>query len=132
MARPDLAIERYTGNSLGRFARLYVAGDNHVLCTDRSGALVRRMNNAADRYDYLLDRANMVDPRLGELLPDSAVAAGLAALAVIIAMGIDYGAIDLVEAEDGTSYVVDVNLTPYWGQGGEDLRILKHLRAGLR
>jgi len=90
------------------------------------------MNNAADRYDYLLDRANMVDPRLGELLPDSAVAAGLAALAVIIAMGIYYGAIDLVEAEDGTSYVVDVNLTPYWGQGGEDLRILKHLRAGLR
>lgn len=35
-------------------------------------------------------------------------------------MGIDYGAIDLVEAEDGRPDMVDVNGTPYWDAGDQD------------
>lgn len=128
----DLAIERYVDNRDGRFSRFYVAGENYVLCTGRSAATVRRMADAADRYDYLLDRINAVDPRLDELLPPGAVAAALAALAVVLASGLDYGAVDLVQDDDGVPYVVDVNLTPYWGDvGGEDSKMLEHLRAGL-
>jgi hypothetical protein len=127
----DLAIERYVANDHGRFARAYICGDNYVLCTGRSAATVRRMSDAVDRFDYLLDRATLMDDRLDAALPAGVLAPALATLAVTLAMGLDFAAIDLVEDAGGVPYVVDVNLTPYWGVGGEDTRMLGHLAAGL-
>lgn len=126
----DLAIERYIVNDTGRFARGYICGDNYVLCTGRSTAPVRRMSDAFDRFDYLLDRAALLDDRLDSVLPPGIAAPALAMLAVTLVMGLDFAAIDLVEDADGLPYVVDVNLTPYWGVGGEDMRMLDHLAAG--
>jgi glutathione synthase/RimK-type ligase-like ATP-grasp enzyme len=42
---------------------------------------------------------------------------------------LDYGAIDIVESHDGEFYVVDVNMTPFWGDERQ-AGLTEHLRLG--
>ena len=128
---PDLAIERFVENPEGRIARIYFAGEQVSVSTGRVAGLVRRMNDAVDRFDYLADRSSLLDPRVADLMDPATLAAALSALSFAAYCGLDFGAIDLVFDGAGVPFVVDLNLTPYWGSDGGDDKLLAHLRKGL-
>jgi hypothetical protein len=128
---PDLAVERFVENPDGRIARVYFAGEQVSVSTGRVAGPVRRMNDAVDRFDYLADRSSLLDPRVAELMGSATLAAALSALAFATFCGLDFGAIDLVFDGAGLPYIVDLNLTPYWGSDGGDDKLLAHLRKGL-
>ncbi len=128
---PDLAIERYVENPTDRIARVYFAGEQVSVSTGRSAGPVRRMNDAVDRFDYLADRSSLLDLRVAEVMDPATLAAALSALAFAAYCGLDFGAVDLVFDAAGLPYIVDLNLTPYWGNDGGDDKLLAHLRKGL-
>ncbi|WP_164013460.1 hypothetical protein [Pyxidicoccus trucidator] len=128
---PRLVLEEYIDNRDGAFCRVYFCGEQMVICEGKALTEVRRMADGFDRYDYLANRKSILEPVLAGVLAPPVVAAALAALAVAEAAGLDYGSIDLVRDDAGIPYVVDINLTPYWGRPDGDVRMVDHLRHGL-
>jgi hypothetical protein len=128
---PQAIIERYVDNRYGVFYRVYFVGEQVVVCEGRASTQVRRMRDAHDRYDLLLDRHSAVESPVETLVWQPAFDAFLSAVACAELLSLDYGTIDLVVDDRGIPYVVDVNTTPFWGipEGPDDM--LRHLRMGL-
>lgn len=129
-ADPDLVVERYVANPLGRFFRLYVAGNAVVLSEAYDQVLVKRMGGQERRYNYRLWREG---PTLRQLDADGQkLPAGLLRTAGVFAdrFRLDFGAIDIVESDADEYFVVDVNKTPYWGTERQP-GLLEHLTPGL-
>jgi hypothetical protein len=91
-------------------------------------ALFKKMPEGIERENYymtLRDVARMKEAR-GEVHRVAELTARVAR-----AGRIDYGAFDIVNDDHGNYYVIDINATPYWGDGGHPA-LLAHLAAGLR
>lgn len=123
-----LSIERYVENRSGRFYRAYVAGTHIILSESATPGVIKKMGRGLPRTNYFAG--------------DGSTAAGYgAAPSALIheafeqvrmvrqGFAMDFGAIDLVEDDQGSTYVCDVNPTPYWGES-EPL-MDDFLRAGL-
>jgi hypothetical protein len=128
---PQVIVERYIDNPYGVFYRVYFVGEQVVVCEGRSRMPVRRMSDATDRYDFLLDRQSAADPLVENVLGTPASEAFMSAVVCSEAYGLDYGCIDLVVDERGVPFVVDVNATPHWGTTDGPDEMLRHLRRGL-
>lgn len=128
---PRLALERYIRNSDDVFFRVYFAGEACMICEGRSDASVMRMQNATDRVDFFAMRAladdeaikSIIGPRRSSVLTNSVTFAE--------GVGLDFGCIDLVMDDDDDAYVVDVNLTPYWGPKDVDTALSGGVLRGL-
>ncbi len=124
------AIERYVDNRYGLFYRTYFCGEAVVLCEGTANTTVRRMRDADNRYDFLLSRDLAIDEAAVSSLETPAADVFCAAVVYAETLGLDYGSIDFVVDDGGVPYVIDVNLTPYWGSSPGDGDMLRHLRQG--
>jgi hypothetical protein len=126
---PDLVVERYMTNPLGRFYRVYVAGNAVVISEAYDQKPVKRMGGNIRRHNHRLWRQK---ERLHwDSGSGSALSPALLRTAGVFAhrFQLDYGAIDVVESQAGEFHVVDVNKTPYWGDESQP-GLLEHLRQG--
>lgn len=124
------AIERYVDNRYGLFYRAYFCGEAVVLCEGTANTTVRRMRDADNRYDFLLSRDLAIDETVVSSLETPAAEVFCAAVVYAETLGLDFGSIDFVVDDGGVPYVIDVNLTPYWGSTPGDGDMLRHLRQG--
>ena len=124
-------IERYVDNLLGVFFRVYIVGEAVVVCEGKATTSVRRMQDAFDRFDYLLDRESAWQPGLANLFHSPASEVLQSAILCAERYNLDYGTIDLVVSCDGIPYIVDINTTPYWGDSVDDGPMIQHLVKGL-
>jgi len=124
---PRLHIERYIHRGDGTFYRVFFAGVRCILCEGRSQAVIKRMEIADGRQDFLLHRALAGDALVSNMLGAPRAAVFAAAVVFSDAFGLDFGSIDLVVDDDDAVYVVDVNVTPYWGGRAVLDSYLEHL-----
>jgi hypothetical protein len=120
-----LAIERFIKNRQGRFFRLYLYRSAVVIAEGWSRRRIRRIQDGRGRHHCLyLCGSDIVGSSTRIKLPKRLLE--VAALG-IQAFGLDFGAIDLVEDDEGEFYIVDVNNTPYWGRvpSGVTIRHMK-------
>jgi hypothetical protein len=109
-----LCIERFIENSDGAFARIFLVGQSVVICSSRSKRKIKRLDKAFQVNQLLLERRNSAEPDFANLLSHRLFGALKSAVRFADAIGLDYGAIDIV-FDESLSYIVDVNPTPQWG-----------------
>jgi hypothetical protein len=126
---PTLVVERYVKNPLDRFFRVYVAANSVVISEAYTDVHVKRMAGPIRRYNHWLWR--QAERIYGDSTPPSNLPPRLLQTAGLFLnrFQLDYGAIDIVESQDGEFYVVDVNKTPYWGDEKQP-GLIEHLRKG--
>lgn len=124
-AQPALTIERYIENQANRIHRVHVAGPRLVLSTGVAAGVLRRFGTERQRINYFLTRETLAE----NSAPSQAVAQILQqVLPFLEGFQLDYGAIDVVEDETGTPYIIDVNTTPGWGEAYQP-GLFEHLRG---
>ncbi|PRC94354.1 hypothetical protein [Solimicrobium silvestre] len=127
----NLHIERFIHRSDGIFFRVFFSGQHCILCEGQSNAVIKRMESASGRNDSLLTRDQSSDALVCLLLGSLKANVFAAAVTFSNAIELDFGAVDLVVDDDDVVYVVDVNLTPYWGQQKMLPTYLKHFTGSL-
>lgn len=124
-----LVVERYVKNPSGRFFRVYVAGNAVVISEAYTETLVKRMEGRIRRHNHFLwreeERIFGDSSTIARLSPRLLQTSGV----FLNRFQIDYGAIDVVESEDGEFYVIDLNKTPFWGDEKQP-GLTEHLRLG--
>ena len=125
-----LVVERYVQNPFDRFFRVYAAANAVVISEAYTDARVKRMAGRIRRHNHWLwrDRDRIYgDSKIAAKLPSSLLhTAGI----FLDHFHLDYGAIDIVESQDGEFCVVDVNKTPYWGDEKQP-GLIEHLHLGI-
>ncbi|HET8796442.1 MAG TPA: hypothetical protein VFO89_02065, partial [Thermoanaerobaculia bacterium] len=124
-----LAIERFIRPSPALFFRVSLAGEGAILTVYRTRNRLGRPGNSSSAQDLLLERSASRDDASLRLIDHSGREAFRNAVRFSDAIGLDFGAIDLVF--DGTdACVVDVNPTVFWGRQ-MDAQLGRHLRRGM-
>ena len=123
---PHWVVERYITNTAHRFHRVYVAGDALVISRVFDSSSFKKMPEGIARESYFLNLSKPCLPSVG-----SSDVRDVAVLSARIAQtaNLQYGALDVVSDDDGGYYVIDINTTPFWGDGGHP-DLLAYLRAG--
>jgi hypothetical protein len=126
---PELVVQRFIQNPLGRFFRIYVVVNAVVISEAYVDSQIKRIGNVARRCNHWLWRE-------GEILQPFSVNSSKLPSTLLSTAGIfinrfhlDYGAIDVVESGEGDFYVIDVNKTPFWDDEHQP-GLLQHLRRG--
>ncbi|HEX2190540.1 MAG TPA: hypothetical protein VHG51_16650 [Longimicrobiaceae bacterium] len=130
----DFVVERFVSNRSNRFFRAYVVRDRLVVSRVVDPEPVKRMPAGIPREDFFF---TLEGPAAGRPVlvhadaddPPGDVAGDVARFC--LSFGLDFGALDVVQDDDGASYIVDVNTTPVWGKTGHR-DILEFLATGLR
>jgi len=119
---PRFAVERFIGNQAGKFMRCYVAGTYAAAAVSYSPDLVKEMDQRFCTELFSTDCANLLPLASDDPL---AVTYRLAQQ-----MRVDFAALDLAVAEDGSVYPVDLNTTPIWGNETDlNPRLISELRT---
>jgi hypothetical protein len=123
---PHWVVERYISNTAHRFHRVYVAGEALVISRVLDSSTFKKMPEGIARESYFLNLSKPCLPSVG-----SSDIRDVAALSARITQtaNLQYGALDVVSDDDGGHYVIDINTTPFWGDGGHP-DLLAYLRAG--
>jgi hypothetical protein len=124
-----LVVERYIKNPLGRFFRVYAAANAIVISEAYTDAHVKRMAGPIRRHNHRLwregERIYSDSHATTKLPPRLLQTAGI----FLHRFQLDYGAIDIVESHEGEFCVVDVNMTPFWGNERQ-AGLTEHLHLG--
>jgi hypothetical protein len=131
-----LIIEAYMHNGLDRHFRIYKSGAQFVVSVAISPDALKRMEIGCARRNYFFsERSYLGSSGSNEDGLRQPVERCLDALTmadkVMRALGVDFGAVDIVEDAPGNLYPVDVNKTPYWDRNECQPGMLEHLREGL-
>ncbi|WP_433364829.1 hypothetical protein [Streptosporangium sp. CA-115845] len=120
-------VERYITNAAHRFHRVYLAGEAMVVSRVFDSAIFKKMPVGITRESYYLNTADADRPAA---LP--ADIGGVAAMSARVADAaqVEYGAFDVVGDDHGGLYLIDINTTPSWGNGGHP-DLLAYLGSGL-
>jgi hypothetical protein len=124
---PHWVVERYIANAAHRFHRVYISGDAMVVSRVFDPSTFKKMPEGIDRESVYLTVSDAVRTSAA---PDDMTAVGALCARVARAADVDYGAIDVVSDDHGTYYVIDINTTPHWGDGGHPT-LLAYLGTGL-
>ncbi len=113
----DLVIERYVNNAQQIFFRAYVCRNHLIVSRVVDEKPLKRMPEGIPREDFLF-RVNG-SPEIVEA-DASDPPEGLAEEVVRFCRSfrLDFGALDIVQDDEGRYYIVDVNTTPVWGNTG--------------
>jgi hypothetical protein len=124
---PHWVVERYVTNSAHRFHRVYVAGDALVVSRVFDSSTFKKMPEGIERESHWtrVSEAHRPSAAPSDIQRVAAMSARIARVAHV-----DYGAFDVVSDDDGEIYLIDINATPYWGDGGHP-DLLAYLGAGL-
>jgi hypothetical protein len=110
----DIILERYITNQRNFFYRGYVFFDRLVISRVIDPAPLKKMPIGIPRESWFLRLPGTIS-QSGKN-PPMHVARSLAVFCAHFKL--DFGALDVVEDEYGECYIIDVNTTPYWGNGG--------------
>jgi hypothetical protein len=124
---PHWVVERYITNAAHRFHRVYVAGDAMVVSRAFDPSTFKKMPEGIERTSFYM---TVGDVRRAPAIPDDIAAVGALCARIAIAEEVEYGALDVVSDDRGAYYVIDINATPHWGDGGHPT-LLSYLGAGL-
>ncbi|RKT87089.1 hypothetical protein SAMN05421805_102509 [Saccharopolyspora antimicrobica] len=124
---PHWVVERYVTNTAHLFHRVYLAGDAIVVSRVVDSSTFKKMPEGIERESYWT-RASEAHRQLTGSSDIGRVAAMSARIAR--AAHVEYGAFDVVSDDQGENYLIDINTTPYWGDGGQ-ADLLAYLGAGL-
>ena len=113
----DYVIDTFVENSRDWFYRCYVYGDHLVVSRAVDPEPLKRMPTGTVRSDFSFTLGGGVPTGLYRT-PTDVVDVARDVAALIHTSGIDFAAIDVVADESGAPYVVDINLTPVWGDTG--------------
>lgn len=125
---PSLVCERYISNVDNRWYRAYLLKDRVVLCELVSPYQVKKVGESKLQHvwiasfddDLRVNHQSQYDvPQrlLGDLVSFAR------------AFSLDFGAIDVVESDEGEPYIIDVNSTPAYNNPVNGL--VEHLQQGL-
>lgn len=120
------SVERFVTNEHEYFYRVYFAGARRVAVKAYCPGPIKKISGTDEDRNFAFhcaDQSNIVD-----ILNPSAVNISVALPALMHA---EFGCIDIVVSDEGQSYAVDFNTTPWAGsvRPGDD--ILEYLRGGL-
>lgn len=104
-----LAIERFVTNSHQRKHRVYFAGYNCIVSTYSDPDPIKRYREEHTRQDHLVSEQTLAAAEY----PALPISLQIATTRLRRQLRMDFGAIDIVEDEDGLCYVVDVNSTTF-------------------
>ncbi|MDK2125429.1 hypothetical protein [Parachitinimonas caeni] len=125
---PELLIERFVERRDGLFFRVFMAGENCILCEGKSQEIVKRINrDASERRDIRITRSMYGHEELPSIISPQQQRAFEQAIRFADAFGLDFGSLDLLIDEDNEIYIVDVNPTPYWGDDPVYTHFATHL-----
>lgn len=124
---PHWVVERYITNAAHRFHRVYVAGDAMVVSAVFDPSTFKKMPEGIERASFYMTVGDV--PR-APAVPDDIAAVGALCARIVMAGEVEYGALDVVSDDHGVYYVIDINATPFWGDGGHPT-LLAYLGAGL-
>jgi hypothetical protein len=124
---PHWVVERYVVNAAHRFHRVYLAGDAMVVSRVIDPAPFKKMPEGIERESFPTRVSEALRPQ--DASSDMERVAALSARVSRVAH-VDYGAFDVVSDDRGEPYLIDINATPYWGDGGHP-ELLAYLAAGL-
>lgn len=117
----SLVVEKYIENKSNIFYRFYICGRKMVLSKVVNDNTIKKMLVGLQRTNYLTDDTmNDFDDVKGIIL---------GAQKFCKHIGLRFGAIDIVVDDINTPYIIDVNITPGWGEEDQS-EILDHLRQG--
>jgi hypothetical protein len=123
-----LAIERYISNRSHRFFRAYILGRRLIVSEAYNTQLVQKMDDGIERYNYFITDSECTpscsDARSRKRIGDIA----MQVRRFVASFGLEFGALDVLEDDDGRFYIVDVNSTPYWGSDWQE-GFMEFLRA---
>jgi hypothetical protein len=124
---PHWVVERYVTNSDHRFHRVYVAGDALVVSRVFDSSPFKKMPEGIERESHWTRLSDVHRPSSApsDIQRVATMSARIAKVA-----NVDYGAFDIVSDDDGEIYLIDINVTPHWGDGGHP-DLLAYLGAGL-
>ena len=106
---PSLTIERFVGNERGHYFRAWVAGERtHLVelhCPDniKKIGISRLMGIWSSQFD---SHSPLPDPAADRVMTE--------VIKVSVALGLDFGALDVMVNDEGEPFVVDVNTTPWF------------------
>jgi hypothetical protein len=121
-------VEKYISNSEHKFYRIYISGESIVVSRVIDRSNFKKMPEGITRSSTFMQRSDLLN-RCGSDCSDDERAAS-EAVRLAQEAGIDFAALDAVVDDAGGLYFVDVNTTPYWGDGGHP-DLLAHLGSGL-
>jgi hypothetical protein len=124
---PHWVVERYVTNTSHRFHRVYLAGDAMVVSRAFDPSTFKKMPIGIPRENYYLKlsgthRSTAAPAEIGSVASMSA--------RVAHAAHVEYGALDVVSDDSDGFYLIDINTTPSWHDGGHP-DMLEYLGAGL-
>jgi len=129
---PEYVVERYIQNSSNFFYRVHLLRKHMVVSRVVDDALVKKFPAGLSREDWYL-----VMPANEFVNTDSRTSVPAKLVNDVIkfseGIGLDFGAIDVVQDDEENFYIVDVNSTPWWGEVEEcDQELIRFLAAGLQ
>jgi hypothetical protein len=109
----SLCVERFIGNSTGKWLRAYFFMQRVILTELASDDPIKKLDNSRTKNQYQATTTN------GELnIPQAAPPALLIALSELLkfanATRFEFGAIDMVCNDADEAFIIDVNPTPIW------------------
>jgi len=120
-----LLVERFISNQEERFFRAYFLFDRLVVSKVNDPARLKKMPIGIERTSRFFHLS-------GPIQTDSDFPVNLVTTVkrFITASGAQFGALDIVHDDLGNYYVIDLNLTPHWGDGGHS-DLIRFLRESL-
>lgn len=111
-SNPNLAIEKFINNDDNLFYRIHKLFNRIVITEVVDPNPIRKLPDGipVNNYFYDLSMNNISDINYLKFLPIITQVQKLSAVSHI-----DYAAFDVVKSDDANYYIVDINLTPYWG-----------------
>jgi hypothetical protein len=126
-----LVIERYVTNRRNHIHRGHVVGDRLIVSRLTDDRQLKRILPDVKSANTFVE-VTAAGPRIVRVTGQPACSAIVSLLTrTILAASIDFGAIDIVESDEGELFVIDINSTPVWGGPDEDKPLLRFLAEGL-
>ena len=112
---PGTVIERYVSNNKHRFYRVYVGGNSVAISKVIDPSVLKKMPEGIPRRTAYV--------QLTSVIRTSAVAEISHSIYRLVkeflrAFPLEFGALDVVQNDNGEFFVIDVNTTPHWGDSG--------------
>lgn len=126
---PDLTIERYISNAGDIFYRTYLCRNRLVISRVVDPALFKKMPPGIPRISWFVDLTrNQIVAGPTDLPLPAEIARAVPVFAG--AFGADFCALDVVQDDAGRCYIIDANVTPWWGPTGHS-DLIAFLATGL-
>lgn len=128
---PEYVVERYIQNSSDLFYRVHLFQKHLVVSRVVDDAPLKKFPAGLNRDDwyYVLPSVECVNTNSRTRAPAKLIND---VIKFSERIGLDFGALDIVQDDEENFYIIDVNSTPWWGDVEEcDRELIQFLVAGL-